>query len=278
MKTLYISDLDGTLIGADAMPSAFTLKTVNNLSQRGMNISVATSRSLGDAKNILSGFLFNTPVITMNGTFITDISQGENRKTLYHLNLDREKALETAEIIEKCGAFANVFYFENEELTVEYKKPQKELSEYFIRIRKDLYKKFSEVGEYRNGGETVFVAGVGSEREVKAAAREIGENFGFKTTCYRDVYRTDMWFVEVTNANADKATALKKLKEITGAERVVAFGDNLNDLPLFSVADTKIAVANAHPEVLKIADKIIDSNINDGVAKYLLSEAEKYGI
>ena len=56
-----------------------------------------------------------------------------------------------------------------------------------------------------------------------------------------------------------------------GFERVVAFGDNINDLPLFSVADVKIAVENAKQEVKEMSDLVIGKNTDDAVAKYLLN-------
>jgi 5-amino-6-(5-phospho-D-ribitylamino)uracil phosphatase len=52
-------------------------------------------------------------------------------------------------------------------------------------------------------------------------------------------------------------------------ERLVCFGDNLNDLPMFEAADEKYAVSNAHEIVLNTADKIIESNNDNRVAKYL---------
>ncbi|WP_274520451.1 HAD family hydrolase [Paenibacillus beijingensis] len=52
---------------------------------------------------------------------------------------------------------------------------------------------------------------------------------------------------------------------------MVCFGDNLNYLPMFEVADEKYAVKNAHEIVLNIADKIIECNNNNGVARYLKS-------
>lgn len=274
MKTLYISDLDGTLIGADAMPSKFTLETVNTLSSKGMCISIATSRSLSDAKKILRDFRFKTPVITMNGTFITDIS-GDTRKTLHDLSLEQQAAFEACELLEQKGCPPNVFFFRDEDLDVEYKAELCEHQSYFNRLREKSYRRFERVAEYNNTDKIVFIAAVGSEDAVKSAAKVISDEFVFNCTCYEDVYRKGMWFIEVTNRYANKALAAKRLKELTGADRVVAFGDNHNDLPLFSVADLKIAVANATDEVKAAADLIIPANSEDGVAKYLLEEFNK---
>ena len=51
----------------------------------------------------------------------------------------------------------------------------------------------------------------------------------------------------------------------------LAFGDNLNDLPLFDIADECYAVSNACQQLKDAATAIIDSNCNDGVVKFIMS-------
>ena len=53
------------------------------------------------------------------------------------------------------------------------------------------------------------------------------------------------------------------------AEDVIAFGDMPNDLPMLLWAGHAVAVANAHPEVLEVADEVTLSNDDDGVAEVL---------
>ena len=60
-----------------------------------------------------------------------------------------------------------------------------------------------------------------------------------------------------------------KLKKIAGCDRVVAFGDALNDLPLFQASDECYAVANAVRELKAAATGIIASNNEDGVVRWL---------
>ena len=55
-----------------------------------------------------------------------------------------------------------------------------------------------------------------------------------------------------------------------GFDRVVAFGDNGNDVEMLKNADLAVVVGNALPPALEVADIVIDTNDNDGVAKYLL--------
>ena len=73
---------------------------------------------------------------------------------------------------------------------------------------------------------------------------------------------------------ATKASAVLRLKEYLGCDRVVAFGDAENDISMFEIADECYAVENACDELKAIATGIIPSNEEDGVAKWLLENAE----
>ncbi len=271
MRTLFISDLDGTLLSNDALPSNFTVRTVNSLIERGLNFSVATSRSMHDANKILPHFNFKTPVITMNGTFITDIENG--RKTLHHSSIDKSLLSEIIEILTKNNCPPNVYTFSDEGLSIEYIKMSNPMQDEFFKEREFSYNSFKKVDKYDLSGDVVFLSIIACESEVKPAAEEIAKKFpSVHCACYKDTYNKDGWFIEVSAKTANKADALKKLKEIGGFDRVVAFGDNLNDIPLFSVADLKIAVKNAREELKQIADLVIEKNTEDAVAKYLLNQ------
>ena len=54
----------------------------------------------------------------------------------------------------------------------------------------------------------------------------------------------------------------------------MGFGDNANDLPLFEACDVCIAVDNATREVKDSADYVCESNADDGVAKWLMENAD----
>jgi len=69
-----------------------------------------------------------------------------------------------------------------------------------------------------------------------------------------------------------KAAAIREVARRHGARRIVVFGDNLNDLSMFAVADTAVAVGNALPQVKAAADITIGSNDADAVAEYICKE------
>jgi hypothetical protein len=66
-----------------------------------------------------------------------------------------------------------------------------------------------------------------------------------------------------------KAQAIQRLAKQLGADRVVAFGDNLNDIPMLKIADEAVAVENAFAEVKAIADITIGANNDDAVARFI---------
>ena len=78
-------------------------------------------------------------------------------------------------------------------------------------------------------------------------------------------------FVEIAAPGSTKARALAELcgEWGLGPEGVIAFGDMPNDLPLLAWAGHRVAVANAHPDILALADEVARTNNDDGVAHVL---------
>ncbi|HWC35595.1 MAG TPA: HAD family hydrolase [Mycobacteriales bacterium] len=77
--------------------------------------------------------------------------------------------------------------------------------------------------------------------------------------------------LEVMAYGVSKATALAELIAGHGlsAAEVIAFGDMPNDVEMLAWAGCGVAVANAHPEVLAVADEVTGTNDADGVAEVL---------
>jgi len=77
--------------------------------------------------------------------------------------------------------------------------------------------------------------------------------------------------LEISACGVSKASGLAALAREYGIDPVdvVAFGDMPNDLPMLAWAGRGFAVANAHPEVLALADEVTASNDEDGVAQVL---------
>lgn len=77
MKTLYVSDLDGTLLTPECRISPFTANTINSLVKSGMLFSFATARSRNTALKVTKGIDCRLPMIAYNGVFTADYKSGE---------------------------------------------------------------------------------------------------------------------------------------------------------------------------------------------------------
>jgi Cof subfamily protein (haloacid dehalogenase superfamily) len=77
--------------------------------------------------------------------------------------------------------------------------------------------------------------------------------------------------LEIAAPGVSKATALTRLCEHRGfsSADVIAFGDMPNDLAMLQWAGHAVAVGNAHPDVIAVADEVTADNDSSGVALVL---------
>ena len=62
MKTLYLTDLDGTLLRSDEKTSSFTNDVINRLVSEGMIFSYATARSYNTSHKVAKGMTASFPI------------------------------------------------------------------------------------------------------------------------------------------------------------------------------------------------------------------------
>ncbi|HEX5405725.1 MAG TPA: HAD family hydrolase [Pseudonocardiaceae bacterium] len=84
-------------------------------------------------------------------------------------------------------------------------------------------------------------------------------------------YSSSIGMVEMSVGGITKGSGLAEVADRLGvvAADVVAFGDMPNDVPMLSWAGHGVAMANAHADVLAVADEITAANSDDGVAQVL---------
>ena len=105
-----------------------------------------------------------------------------------------------------------------------------------------------------------------------ALADDLRENVDCSVSNYVDIFGADTGILEVFAPRISKAEAVKRLAKSVNADRIVVFGDNLNDIPMLQVADAAVAVGNALPEVKDVADVVIGDNTTDAVARYIAED------
>jgi Cof subfamily protein (haloacid dehalogenase superfamily) len=123
---------------------------------------------------------------------------------------------------------------------------------------------------------------VGSSRDFDLLARceaELAQALAGAAS----VHRSQLYYLDVTHASADKGYAVRMLAKSCGVslEEVAVLGDMSNDLPMFEVAGLAIAMGNASAEVQAAADLVTGTNAENGfaraVAEHILPRAPRRG-
>jgi hydroxymethylpyrimidine pyrophosphatase-like HAD family hydrolase len=119
-----------------------------------------------------------------------------------------------------------------------------------------------------------YVTLMGSKEVIFPIYERVKMYEGWESLFQKDTYRDEYW-LEICPQNCTKAKTIKKLKEQYGFKRLVVFGDGINDIPMFRIADEAYAVANALEEVKQVATAVIGSNEEDAVAKFIKDQADR---
>ncbi|HHZ05361.1 MAG TPA: HAD-IIB family hydrolase [Clostridiales bacterium] len=268
MKTLYVTDLDGTLLDKACRVPPEGLKIINELIQEGMCFTYATARSLSSAAIVTKGLNLNCPVIVYNGAFILNSTTNE----ILHREVYTQKDIRYIEkLIKKYNLNPLVYSFVNGEERVTWVTGNEHRGlMYYINSRQDDKRLHPITSDERLfDGDVFYVTIIEDELSLQPFYNEIQKYNGFKTILQQELYREEYW-CEVMSARATKAQAINVLKAILSCDRVVCFGDAVNDIPMFKISDECYAVAHSVPQLKAMATQVIDSNEKNGVAKKLL--------
>ena len=271
MKTLYVSDLDGTLLRSDQRTSTFTNAAINALVQEGMLFSYATARSYNTAHRATEGLTAAFPLILYNGAFILD---NVSRKRLCENFFEKDPIVKLIrELIEK-RIQPIVYAYVGEEEKFSYQKDAiNAATRNFVlsRLGDNRDRPVSRPDELLTGD--IFYLTCIDEPEKLAPFYEACSGL-YHCVYQRDIYSGEQW-LEIMPKSASKSHAILQLKELLGCERLVVFGDGINDMDMFRIADEAYAVENAVPELKAAATAVIGSNDKDSVARWLLSRFGK---
>lgn len=275
MKHLYISDLDGTLLQPNVELSGRTVRILNKLIDQGVHFTVATARSIASVQPILRNVSIQLPIILMNGVCIYDLAKEEYLK-VETFSKDSTELLMSLISNHRLKGFA--YTMKDGVLSTYYEELSNRALRDFYEERVRLYRKsFIKIEDFGSlTKEPLIYFTVMDVKENLELVHSVVDGIpDLNSVMYKDNYSADIWYLEIFSKNASKYHAVSYLREQLGAEYITCFGDNRNDLSLFQASDYRLAVANAVEELKAKADAVIDSNINDGVALWLLFNAKK---
>lgn len=270
-KTLYVSDLDGTLMHKDLKISDFSVKTINALVGKGVAFTYATARSISSAGTITKDLKLNLPVITRNGAVLADNNTGKIIEKALFTEKEVEMLKDMLPELPKTG-FVSCYFGDDMKKVFAGSLHTAELQGYLDYYKDDPSVVTVSALSEMFMGNPGYVTIIGNKVETEPLYLRTREYNGWECLFQKDVYRDEYW-LEIAPRNSTKAKSILKLKEEYGFDKLVVFGDSANDITMFRIADEAYAVSNAVDELKALATGIIGSNEEDAVAVYL-SKAE----
>jgi len=264
MKTLYVSDLDGTLLRSNEQTSEYTNQTINALVAKGVFFSYATARSFHTARKATKGLHAGFPLIVYNGAMVVDNRDGS-------ILLKNFFGPEINSVIEDliCQQVYPIVYsfLEGEEkFSFLPQKCSQGMREFLETRKNDKREHPVHSPEALTSGDIFYITCIDSREKLEPLYQKYAHRY--HCVFHEDIYSKHQW-LEIMPKAASKANAIRQLKTFLNCDRVVVFGDGKNDTDMFEMAEESYAVSNAVEELKQIATGIIGSNEEDAVAKWL---------
>ncbi len=275
MKTLYVSDLDGTLLNSNKELTPYSADVINACIEKGAAFTVATARMAYGCDYRLAPLRLDMPGIVTNGVFLYDFAR---KSYLSAHTLPPRRAEQILETFAAHGLSCFVYTFEQDQLSIYYgEKSLEAQTQYFsaraleacgeVALSSDLRARVLE-------RQVVYIAHTGADERLRPVYEEVKRIEGAASAYYLNIYN-GLYCLEIFSADASKKAALLKLKEMYSFDELVVFGDNYNDLPMFEIAQRRYVPENGLPEVKARATAILPSCDEDGVARFLAEECLK---
>ena len=275
--TLYISDMDGTLLQPTGTVSANTVQILSDLIEQGLHFTVATARTPLSALPLLRDIPIHDPMILMNGALFYD---PQTKQFSNPVPLEKESLEILAKAEQASGMEGMLFSVENGRFSISLGRVKDCMwNGYFdlgkvalVEAIEQNIQSASAAGLLDNA--VVYGLYMDNEPTKLDILYELLKGSGLTVDYYKDKYTENRWCIEICNKAATKGNALATLKQ-QGYTPLIGFGDSWNDLPFFESCNEAYAVSNASPELKQIATAVIMSNAEDGVAEHIAQLFQK---
>lgn len=262
--------MDGTLMGSDSRVSPATASIINRLAaERGMLFTVATARTPATVVPLMSEVKTSLPYIVLAGAAMWDAREGAfvDVQAIPH---DVVRAI--AAIFEKHGLRPFIYRQHGNRIHAHHYGEMSAQERKFVDERLGTpFKKFflDDENYHTNDDMAMLIFSMNDYDTLKRIYTEVRDTVDCSPMFYHDIFDPSVGLLEIYTSGCTKAGAIKRLAARVGASRIVAFGDNRNDIAMLEVADHAVAVENAFPEVKAVAHEVIGLNTDDAVAHWL---------
>ena len=272
LRTLYVSDMDGTLLGGDSRLSVGTVKTLNHIIEdMGGLFTVATARTPATVVPLMQGVHARLPFIVIGGSALWNpvAARFEHTRGIDDMTINA-----VADVFARHGIQPFIYRRHGDHLLHAHHygtlSPQEKR---FVdeRLHLPLKRFILDDHDYRHSeDEALLIFSLNRYAVLQAIASDLRAQVPMcSVMVYHDIFDENEGYLEIFTAGTSKAGAISQLARQVGAARVVVFGDNRNDIAMMQAADYSVAVGNAFDEVKAAASEVIGPNTADSVAHWI---------
>lgn len=138
MKTLYLTDLDGTFLNNEAKVSERSAEIINYLTEKGVRFTLATARTYSSVIPMFRGVKLELPLVLMNGVCIYDPKE---HKTVSSVPIDDAAGEQLIKIFDSFQKTPMLYFEKDNELTVEYIHLNNDAERRYVSHRSELFQK-----------------------------------------------------------------------------------------------------------------------------------------
>lgn len=282
MIQLIVSDMDGTLLNDKLAISDVNREAIHTAKKAGIDFMVATGRGYTEAVPALIEAGISCPVISVNGGQIFD----ENGDLDQNLGIDKERTRNILELVKEQGLYAEVVtthgvFSEDkirrvEMMTTLLHKTNAHTTFKMALILALARMELLEINYIHDYQELladedtqvlkVLVFSDNGQSELDPLRNEVEKDDQLVVT---SSFKNN---IEINHYQAQKGIALERYAKARNIplDRIMAIGDNFNDVSMLQKAGVSFAMENAEPGVKKYAKYLTSLNTDHGVAEAIL--------
>lgn len=260
-KHLIVLDLDGTLLTDEKTISSRTKQTIHAAMEQGHEVMIATGRPFRSSVPYYNELGLKTPIVNFNGAFVHH--PGNAKWGMFHEPMDLKTAVD---IVEACQSFTfhNIIAEVLDDVYFHYHDER--LIDVFEMDRSGI-----TTGDLRS-----MLTDHPTSMLIHATEEQVPEIRRHLSDVHAEVIDHRRWaapwhVIEIVKSGMSKAVGLKRVSDWIGIppERIIAFGDEDNDLEMIDFAGIGVAMGNGIKELKSIANETTASNEEDGIALFL---------
>ncbi len=251
IRRILFFDLDGTLLRSDKTISPHTLQVLKKCREKGLLTGIATARSEKNSEEYIAEVKPDI-IISCGGALVKYKNEYVFKAEFPN---DEVKSM-IKSVRELCGDDCIITL---DTINAHYWNHIFDSEEIDSNWGESIYTDYSDFSE--NALKICF------EIFDPEYVKQLFEKYN---DCKIVKFSDSEWYM-FTKKSASKENAVLKLNERCGISpsNIIAFGDDFSDIGMLKLCGKGIAMGNSIDEVKNIADLVIDSNDNDGIAKYL---------